>query len=154
MPDFITIGCQGGGPETVSVGRSKVHLYHALSKHVTSTHCGAIDEYGLVLRVDGSIQTFGAEGISRLRLAKKQRYITLDIQIPQLVWQPLEDAELRRYLGTQVDSAISACVARLKKDGFDVDDAKLMQEVGAAIRAYSQQTEGEQVSGGNGGQRR
>jgi hypothetical protein len=104
------------------VGRSKVHLYHALSQHVTSTHCDAIDEYGLVLRVDGSIQTFGPEGISRLRFARKQRYITLDIQIPESVWRPLDDTELRSYLGTQVDSAIRACVSRLKKDGFDVDD--------------------------------
>lgn len=125
------------------MGRSKVYLYHALSRHVTSTHCEVIDEYGLVLRVDGSIQTFGPEGIGRLRFAKKQRYITLDIQIPQSVWQPLEDAELRSYLGRRVDSAIRACVARLKKDGFDVDDARLMLEVDAAVRDYAQQTEGE-----------
>jgi hypothetical protein len=116
---------------------------------VTGTHCDAIDQYGLVLRVDGSIQTFGPEGISRLRFAKKQRYITLDIQIPESVWRSLGDAELRRYLGAQVDAAIRACVARLKKDGFEVDDTKLMQEVQAAVREYTQQTEGEHVVGGN-----
>lgn len=48
MTDFITIGCQGGGPETGTVGRSKVRLYHAFSRHVTGTHCDAIDQYGLV----------------------------------------------------------------------------------------------------------
>jgi hypothetical protein len=111
---------------------------------VTSTHCDAIDEYGLVLRVDGSIDTFGEEGISSIRFAKKQRYITLDIQIPESVWRPLEDAQLRRYLGTQVAAAIRTCVARLKKDGFDVDDARLMEEVDAAVRDYTQQTKGEQ----------
>lgn len=145
MPDFITIGCQGGGPETRPVGISKVHLYHALSRHVTSTHCDAIDEYGLVLRVDGSIQTFGAEGITRLRFAKKQRYITVDIQIPESVWVSLGDPELRRYLGDQVAAAISVCVARLKQDGCVVEDAKLMQEVEAAVGKYAQQTNGEQA---------
>lgn len=137
MSDFITIGCQGGGPETGTVGRSKVHLYHAFSRHVKGTHCDAIDQYGLVMRVDGSIQTFGPEGITRLRFAKKQRYITLDIRIPQSARQPLGDAELRRYLRAQVHAAIRACVARLKKDGFEVDDTQLMQEVQAAVREYT-----------------
>ena len=148
MPDYITIGCQGGGPETGTVGRSKVSLYRALSRHVTGTHCDAIDEYGLVLRVDGSIQTFGPEGITRLRFAKKQRYITVDIQIPESVWVPLGDSELRRYLGDQVTAAIRVCVARLKKDGCVTDDAALMKEVNAAVGEYTQQ-ECEQAVGGN-----
>ncbi len=145
MSDFITIGCQGGGPETGAVGRSKVYLYHALSRHVTGTHCDAIDEYGLVLRVDGSIQTFGAEGITRLRFAKKQRCITVDIQIPKSVWVPLGDPELRRYLGDQVAAAIRVCVARLKKEGCVVEDAELMREVEAAVDECAQQTKGEQA---------
>lgn len=149
MSDFITIGCQGGGPETSTVGRSKVDLYHALCRHVTSTHCDAIDNYGLVLRVDGSIQTFGPEGITRIRFAKKQRYITVDIQIPESVWRPLGDDELRHYLGSQVEAALRTCVARLKKDGFDVDDGTLMQEVEAAVCDYTQETKGYKVGAQN-----
>lgn len=145
MPDYITIGCQGGGPETVIIGRSKVHLYHALSQRVTSTHCDAVDEYGLVLRVDGAIQTFGSECITRLRFAKKQRCISIDIQIPQSVWLPLGDTELRQYLGNQVDAAIRICVARLKKDRFEVEDTKLMREVQSAVNDYTQQSNDEQM---------
>jgi hypothetical protein len=149
MSYFITIGCQGGGPETGTVGRSKVDLYHALSRYVTGTHCDSIDEYGLVLRVDGSLDKFGPEGITRLRFAKTQRYITVDIQIPESAWKPIGDAELRQYLGAQVAAAIRVCVARLKKDKCVVDDAALMQEVDAAVREYTKQTKGEQVSAPN-----
>jgi hypothetical protein len=149
MPDYITIGCQGGGPETGTVGRSKVHLYQSLSRHVTSTHCEAIDEFGLVLRVDGSLDKFGPEAITRIRFAKKQRYITADIQIPEECWQPLDDSELRRYLSSRLDAAIRICVARLKKDGHVVAESNLMSEVASAIYEYTNQQRGEQGGGGN-----
>lgn len=148
MPSCVSIGCQGGGPETRTVGRIKVPLYHALSRHVTSTHCDAIDEYGLVLRVDGSLDKFGDEGIERLRFAKKQRYITVDIQIPEECWKPLNDLELRRYLSKQVRASIAICVARLQKDGYSVDDAVLMSQVDAAIGDYTSETQGEQGGAG------
>ena len=146
MPDYITIGCQGGGPETGTVGRSKVHLYRSLLRHMTSTHCDAIDEFGLVLRVDGSLQKFGPEAITRLRFAKKQRYITVDIQIPEGCWQPLDDLELRQYLSSRIDAAIRLCVARLKKDGHVVAESNLMSEVASAINHYISQQQG---SGGS-----
>jgi hypothetical protein len=139
MPDCITIGCQGGGPETAVVGRSKVELYQALARHVTSTHCDAIDEYGLVLRVSGSLDKFGPEAITRLRFAKKQRYITVDIQIPEDAWRPLSDVELRQYLSARVQEAIRVCIARLEKDGHTVADGELMREVSRAIDEYTDQ---------------
>jgi hypothetical protein len=140
MSASITIGCQGGGPETAPVGRSKVNLYHALARHVKSTHCDAIDEFGVVLRVDGSLDKFGREGITRLRFAKKRRYITVDIQIPESVWTPLGDLELRQYLGAQVSAAVRVCVTRLQKDGHVVDDAELMRKVDAAVSEYTLET--------------
>ena len=146
MPSYVSIGCQGGGPETGTVGHIKVPLCHALTRHVTSTHCDAIDEYGLVLRVDGSLDKFGNEGIVRLRFAKKRRYITVDVQIPEECWKPLSDSELRRYLSKQVKASIAVCVARLKKDGYSVDDAVLMSQIDAAVGDYNSETHGE--SGG------
>ena len=143
MSNYITIGCQGGGPETCTVGRSKVRLYQSLSRHVTSTHCDAIDEFSLVLRVDGTLDKFGPEAITRLRFAKKRRYITIDIQIPEECWQPLEDLELRRYLSSRLDAAIRICVARLKKDGHVVAESNLMSEVASAIYDYTSQHQGE-----------
>jgi len=115
---------------------------------VTSTHCDAIDEFGLVLRVDGSLDKFGPEAITRLRFAKKQRYITADIQIPERCWQPLSDLDLRRYLSSRVDAAIRLCVARLQRDGYAVAESNLMTEVTSAIHDYTNQ-QGEQADACN-----
>jgi hypothetical protein len=136
VPSFISIGCQTGGPEAGVVGSVKVPLYHALARHVTSSHCAAVEEYALVLRIDGSLDKFGAEGLSHLRFARKQRYVTIDIQIPESAWQPLKEPQLRAYLVRQVKSAIEACVSKLKREKLQVDDHALRSEIDAAALDY------------------
>ena len=138
MPAVISIGCQQGGPERCLVGELKVGLYQALAEHVTSTHCATIDEYALVLRTDGSLDKFGEEGLARLRFAKARRYITLDIQIPESVWKPMNEAQTKQYLAAKVKAAIGACVERLAKDKLVVDAGLLQSEVDLAIKSYLQ----------------
>ena len=116
LESFVTIGCEGGGPETLRVCQLKVPLYKALSRHLTSTHCDAVDSYNLVLRVDGSLAKYGEEGLARLRFSKVHRYVNVDIQVPEAVWQTKNDPELRGYIAAQVAKAISSCIGRLQKD--------------------------------------
>ena len=118
------------------IGELKVPLYRLLAAHVTSTYCTAIDEYALVLRVDGSLDKFGAEGLARLRFAKARRYITLDIQIPEAVWKPLNEVETRQYLAEKVGAAIAACMDRLAKDRYAVNRRALEGELDAAFVQY------------------
>ncbi len=136
MPDFISIGAQIGGPEARLLGELKVPLYQALREHVTSTHCSAIDEYVLVLFVDGSLDKFGPEGLTRLRFARARRYITLDIQVPESVWQPLSRQQAKGYLVRQVRAALETCVRRLAKDGHQIDEQLLWNEVSEATASY------------------
>ena len=69
------------------IGELKAPLYHALVRNLTSSHCAAVDEYAVVLRVDASLDRFGPEGLARLRFAKASRYITVDFQIPEVAWR-------------------------------------------------------------------
>ena len=133
---FISIGCEGGGPETKSVCQLKVPLDRALRKHVTSSHCSAVDSYGLVIRVDGSLAKYGAEGLARLRFAKARRSITVDIQIPEAVWQCKATPELRAYIAAQVKLALAACVERLLKEKQDVAVESLKAEIEVASHEY------------------
>ena len=135
---FISIGCDIGGPEAREVGQLKVPLYKALERHVTSTHCSAIDEYAIVLLVNGSIATFGEEGLTRLRFAKAKRYITIDVQITETAWKSRNSNQLKVYIASQVNAAIKACIARLQKDKYPVAEHLLETEVNAAIEEYLQ----------------
>jgi hypothetical protein len=132
----ISIGCEQGGPEACLIPDLKVSLYRLLSKHVSSTHCAAIDEYALVLRVDGSLAKYGEEGLARLRFAKAGRYITLDIQIPEAAWKPLDKAGTKLYLAKQVQAAVGACVERLARDKYEVNHPRLSAELNAAVSEY------------------
>lgn len=136
MADFITLGCECGGPEDGGIRDLKVGIYRSLVKHVTSTHCPAIDEYAPVLRVDGRFKTFGEEGVTRLRFAKKKRYITVDIQIPESTWRTKDRKELASYLAQQVRLAITKCVERLTRDGHTVNEQALYQQIDRANREY------------------
>jgi hypothetical protein len=132
----ISLGCDAGGPEAAFIGSLKIPLAHSFAQHVTSSHCPEIDEYALVLRVDGSIAKFGNEGLERLRLYRTRRYIAVDIQIPEAVWQAKTEQELKSYLALQVTAAISACCARLKKEKWAVSERELMAQVQAATHDY------------------
>lgn len=133
---FISIGCQSGGPEAGVVGRAKVPLYLALERHLTSTHCSAIDEFALILRVDGSLDKFGAEECTRLRFERTRRYIKIDIQIPEPAWKPLNEAGLKKYLVQRIKGAIALCVDRLREEKIAVDTATLESEIESASREY------------------
>lgn len=136
MDTAISIGCEQGGPEGGFIAKLKVPLYQTLSRHVTSTHCAAIDSYALVLRVDGSLATYGEEGNARLRFARVGRYITVDIQIPERVWRPMTEAQTKLYLAAAVKAALKACTERLSRDKVAVNEVALLREVDAAIADY------------------
>lgn len=136
MHTAISIGCEQGGSEGGFVAQLKVSLYQTLSRHVTCTHCPALDMYSLVLRVDGSLAKYGEEGIARLRFARARRYITVDIQIPEHVWRPMTEAQTKLYLAGAVKAALMACTDRLSRDKVAVGAAVLLREVDAAIAEY------------------
>jgi hypothetical protein len=73
MSPAISIGCQGGGPETKAVCFSKIRLTQALEQHVPESFCPIIDKFAIVMRVDGPIDKFGEEGLTNLRLFKARR---------------------------------------------------------------------------------
>jgi hypothetical protein len=133
---IISIGAQCGGPKDGGLGKIKVDLYKALRDSCTSTYSKEIDEYAPVLRIDGPFQKFGEEGIARLRFAKKQRYITADIQIPSDVWEVRSKNELRDYLAQKVRETIVIFVERLRKDKLEVDADSLFKEVDAGISIF------------------
>lgn len=138
MQSPISIGCECGGPQDGGIARLKVELFHALEKHVTSTHCDAVDQYAPVLRVDGEFATYGPEGVHRVRFAKKSRYLTADIQIPESVWRPASEGDLRQYLGSALRAAIEVFVARLKNEGIAVVESSLYAQMNAAITEFTQ----------------
>jgi len=133
---MITIGAQCGGPKDGGIGDFKVDLFHLLGQHCADTYCDSVDEFALVLRINGTLDSFGAESIERIRRSKKDRCITVDIVIPMERWQPLTTSKLKKYVAVQVRSAIQMCAARLEKDRENIDSESLLNDADVAIRKF------------------
>jgi len=133
---IISIGGQSGGSKDGGIKKIKVDLYKELGKTCLSTYCEAIEKYAPVLRVDGNIRQFGNEEITRLRFARKQRYITADIQIPESIWSSKTKNEIRDYIAQKVRESIVLFVARLKKEKFEVDEQALFRDIDAGIQNF------------------
>ena len=132
---YISIGCEAGGPEARLPCELKVGLYQTLMRHVSSSHCQAIDEFALILRIDGSLARYGHEGVGRVRLAQSRRYVSAEIQVPESAWR-VESQVLKAYLATQVRAALVACVDRLLEGGLAVSEIDFFQQVDAAIAEW------------------
>ena len=133
---MITIGAQARGPKDGNIGKLKVDLYHLFQKHCDKTYCPAIDEFALVLRINGALGTFGPEAIERIRHSRKKRYITVDIVIPMERWQGLPTPELKQYLAGQIRESLAMCAARLLKNGETVNKDLLLGDVDHAITEF------------------
>ena len=92
-----------------------------------------------MLRVDGSLAKYGREGVANIRFAKSKRYITADLQVPEVAWKPRQPDELKKYLARQVLVALQACIARLTRDGHEVRASALIAEVEHGVAEYLQQ---------------
>ena len=114
----------------------KVHLYHCFKVHCTASYCAAIDEFALVLRVNGRFADFGPETIERLKRRRPSRYITVDIVIPESRWSGREEQYLKRYLSERVRAALVMCADRLERDREPIDKVALLRDVDFAINEF------------------
>jgi hypothetical protein len=133
---LISIGAQAGGPQDGNIAELKVDLYRLFGKHCDESYCPAIDNFALVLRINGSIDSFGLESIECLRRSRKKRYITIDIVISEERWKTLETLELKKYLAAQIRESLVVCAARLRKDGEKINEDQLLADVDCAISEF------------------
>jgi len=132
----ISIGEQVGGPDDGGLGDIKIDLWRLFVRHCRSSYCPSVAHYAIALRVNGESHNFGNEGIERIRHNRRQRFIGVDIVIPENVWRNSSRNELRDYLARQVIAAIQLCLSRLQKNGDVVDGARLFEEINTAIMAF------------------
>ena len=84
-----------------------------------------IHELGIVLRVDGSLGSFGAEGVENVLIDNGK--LECDVVIADKGWSELDDGEIAAVLRERVFEAISICFERC---GIMFDPDELNTTVG------------------------
>ena len=97
------------GPECDRVGQQAVVLRKKLEPRFADIDGGSIVELGVALRVDGSLGSFGPEGVENI--AVKDGKIECDVVIPDQGWADLGDEEIATILKYRVLEAVDTCFA-------------------------------------------
>lgn len=133
----ILVGGDIGGPAAARATTPHTRpLRNLLEAHCRGPYSPDVDEFSLVLRVDGDIAYWEQEGCDRMRRSKKKRYITIDIYVPQWRWEGVPGIEIRTYLAACVEDAFQRMIGKLKRDKVAVDGDALLRDFAMAKAQY------------------
>lgn len=123
---YITFGAQlGDRKSNKAVGHFITQISLLLSKHCNTRYCDQVDELAPALFVDGDIYYWEFEGLQRLRLSKKYRYVEVHISMPRSRWEGVEAKDIKIYLIGQLKNALMKMVERLYKEEYSVKEKEL-----------------------------
>ena len=111
---------QLSGPECKRVIQQAIALRKKLEPWFATVDGGTVSELGIALRVDGSLGSFGPEGIENI--ATEDGKIECDVVVADHGWADLSDDEIAVILRGRVLEAISTCLTRA---GITFDSAVL-----------------------------
>ena len=125
----VSLAFEAGGPD-VDVLSRVLRLQKLLEKYCEGQYSKDVKGFALVLRIDGFMKQYSAEGVDRIRRNKKGAYLTADICIPKRRWEGIPARGFSQYLSTAVKDALETCIAYLKKQNVEVDEHHLLLDYG------------------------
>jgi len=96
------------GPECKRVIQQAIELRKKLEPWFESVEGGNVAELAIVLRVDGSLGSFGPEGIENIAIEGST--IECDVIIADQGWADCHDEDIASILRKRVLEAIGACL--------------------------------------------
>ena len=96
------------GPECKRVIQQAIALRKRLEAWFESIDGGEVTELAIVLRVHGSLGSFGPEGVENI--AVEGGSIECDVVVADQAWADRQDEEIASILRTRVLEAVGACL--------------------------------------------
>lgn len=135
--DFVTLGAQMGGVDASAVTWPAIALYkRALSSRCRRSYSDSISEIGLVLRIDGKLDSWEKSGVEAVFLRQKAGYATADIYVPREVWANDDPRVFRVFLASMVQEAVAKVVERFSDRGVPIAGRELPADVEAATQEF------------------
>jgi hypothetical protein len=133
----VTLGVLAGGKLAAEATHPQYRpLRRLLQAHCQGPYSAEVDEFSLILRIDGDIDHWEKEGCDRMRRSKKERYITIDIYVPRQRWEGVEGIQIRRYLATCVQEAFEKMIGKLQRDKVAIDGYLLLRDFAIVKEQY------------------
>lgn len=138
----VIVGVQAGDvPSDRATDPHIRPMRQLLQAHCRGPYSPDVDEFSLVIRIDGDIDHWEQEGCDRMRRSKKERYITIDIYVPRARWEGVSGIEIRQYLAACVEDAFRKMISKLQRDKVSVDGDALLRDFATVKEQYLSQRE-------------
>lgn len=111
-------------------------LRQLLRTRCVGPYGGSVKEFALVLRVDGSVQAWGKSGVENLAIQRKKTYATADIFVPVGIWAGGDGGQIRRFLASEVERAMTLLVGLAKEKDKGIESQRLITDVKSAIDEF------------------
>lgn len=133
----ITLGVQTGDVESSDATRPVfMSLRKQLENHCTASYSPNIGEFAIVLRICGSLWRFDGEGVQKLRVNKKEAYVTADYVVPEIRWKGVPFSDLKAYLAAAVLETLQAMTDKLAKAKIEMESETLIEDANKATAAF------------------
>lgn len=100
------------GPECRKVIHEAVALRRLLEPWFLGLDSASAEKLSIVLRIDGSLGSFGPSGVENVECTHK--HICCDLVIADHDWNSLNSASIRHVLCTYLLTTIEVCLARFE----------------------------------------
>lgn len=109
-----------------------------LRKLLIEACCGfygdRVNEIALVLRIDGSVQSWHKSGVENLKFLRKNSYITADIYVPSAVWLSGSDADIVRFFASAIICSLRLIKNHVKVKNIDLKIDLLIHDVETKLK--------------------
>jgi len=135
--DLISLGADVGGKEAHEATKASVlDLRRLLRTKCKGPYSASIQEFALVLRIDGSVQSWGKSGAENAAFRQKNTFATVDIYVPISEWSGHDAAHVRKVLVTGVIDAVEKLVELAQRKKIDIAINDFRRDVDAAAKEF------------------
>ena len=125
-----------GGLETGHISDLYNVMEALLRKHTKTQYCKEIATYVIGLYTDGNIWQHGYEGVSKVRLLAKDRYISCCMGVPEVLWRGKTSEELKIPLADLWLDCFAGFAKRIEKAKFEFDRELYFSDTSRAVNEF------------------
>jgi hypothetical protein len=129
-------GQYGGGDSYKKIGHFHDRLFSLFRKYIVDNYLKTLSHLSIILRVSGPIADFGGDGPELLRFQKKDRYIKIELVIPQSKWDNVSPEEIKLSFTKGVCSCFHLLIQRAEKEGELLDKESFISDFNKCIALF------------------
>jgi hypothetical protein len=131
----VTLGADVGGNDAHAATQEHIlALRKCLEECCGASYSEVLTKIQLVLRIDGSIQSWGKAGVDHVFIRPALGYATADVFVPAAEWET--PARFRAFVGDGARAAVAEIGERAARRKQPLALDRLTQDVGHAVDRF------------------